>query len=87
MNEDIEFMKKILPEDYTVNIYETKKGKHYLRCISTQGIRLNSHSDSEDEEHWEYILRAIRHHFGMRFLEVYHNVCSFHLDFEVKLND
>ncbi len=33
-------------------------------------------TDAEDEEHWEYIFKAIKQHFGKRFQEVYHTLVS-----------
>jgi hypothetical protein len=42
-------------------------------------------TDQEDEEMWEYIMKAIKQHFGPRFSEVFHNTCFCHVDFTVYL--
>jgi mannose-6-phosphate isomerase-like protein (cupin superfamily) len=91
MKEDIQFVKNILPNHYSVQ--ESKK-KGSIHCKSEIGIRhspyLNESSgnmvtDHEDEEHWAYILGAIKQHFNGRFQEVYHNTCFCHVDFTIYL--
>lgn len=88
---DIQFMQKILPSHYIVQ--ESKK-RGSIHCKSLVGIKLppyrnkstgNLVNDSEDEEMWGYIMKAMRQHFGARFQEVYHNTCFCHVDFTVYL--
>jgi hypothetical protein len=81
---DIEFVKKILPDSYTVK-ESNKPGS--IHCVSKTGI-INKNilfDDVEDEDHWEYIFKAIKQHFGERFQEVYHNVCFLHKNFTIYL--
>jgi hypothetical protein len=97
MIEDIEFVKKILPEHYTV---QESKRKGSVHCKSEIGIRKSPYTvypykeqperavtvtDAEDDEHWEYIFQAIKQHFGERFQEVFHNTCFCHVDFTIYL--
>jgi hypothetical protein len=87
---DIDFLKKILPAHYVVQ-ESNKRGS--VHCKSKVGIRLypyknksgNMITDQEDEEMWEYIMKAIKQHFGPRFSEVFHNTCFCHVDFTVYL--
>jgi hypothetical protein len=66
---DIEFMKKILPNDYVCEARES--GVH---CYSEIGIK-DTFSSKEIEEgkndHWELIEKAIIQKFGDRFMEIY----------------
>lgn len=82
IQQDIQFMKGILPNHYTVQ--ESKKSGS-VHCKSSIGIRKGI--DAEDDEHWGYIMDAIRTEFGGRLQEVYHNTCSNHVDFTVYLNN
>lgn len=78
---DIDFVVKILPSHYVVK--ESKKVGS-IHCESPKGIRLSGR-DIEDEEMWNYIIKAIKQHFGERFQEVFHNVCFLHTDFTIYL--
>lgn len=80
IQQDVEFMKKILPDHYEVRESKTPGSVH---CKSRNGIRIGI--DGEDDEHWEYIVKGIKQNFGKRFQEVYHNTCSNHIDFTVYL--
>lgn len=80
LNDDIGFVKTILPSHYTV---KESKSKGSIHCVSSEGIKQGI--DSEDDEHWSYIMMAIRKRFGERFSEVYHNVCFCHCDFTIYL--
>jgi hypothetical protein len=91
INADIFFVKSILPESYTVQ--ESKK-KGSIHCKSSIGIRKSPYlnqstgtvvKDAEDDEHWDYIFKAIVNHFGKRFQEIYHNTCFCHVDFTIYL--
>lgn len=73
---DLDFVKRILPDHY--NLLENER---WIRCRSTTGI---SHKlDSDDDEHWEYIVKAIEQHFGERLQEIYHNTNYCHVDFVI----
>lgn len=79
LTEEAEFMEKILPEHYTITAREK-----YVQCTSPTGIRKNIFGyDEEDDEHWDFILNAIRQKYGARFQEVYHNTCTYHVNFSV----
>lgn len=80
MKNEIAFVKSVLPEHYDVQ--ESKKSGS-IHCVSDIGIRKGI--DAEDDEHWEYIFKAIKNHFGKGFQEVYHNVCFCHTDFTIYL--
>lgn len=88
---DIKFMQGILPSHYVVQ-ESSKRGS--VHCKSSIGIKLppyknastgNWVNDAEDEEMWDYIIKAIKQHFGKRFQEVFHNTCFCHVDFTVYL--
>jgi hypothetical protein len=81
IQEDIDFVKKLLPNHYTV---KESKNVGSIHCSSPFGIRKGI--DAEDDEHWEYIIQGISKHFGSRFSEVFHNVCFCHTDFTIYLN-
>lgn len=78
MKTDIEFITSILPSSYTVK--ETDGG---VNCFSREGIKYNK--DADDDEHWSYIVKALKQHFGVRFKEIFHQVCSNHQQFTVYL--
>jgi hypothetical protein len=80
INQDIQFVKSVLPSHYEVNESKTKGS---IRCISCIGIKKNQ--DDEDDEQWEYTMKAIKNHFGNRLQEVDHNTCTFHVDFTIYL--
>lgn len=79
---DINFVKSILPDHYEVK--ESKKAGS-VHCKSSVGIRKGI--DSEDEEHWSYIMKALQNRFGERLQEVYHNTCFCHVDFTIYLKN
>lgn len=77
MNEkDVEFMGRILPDDYTCEI--RKDGVH---CFSDKGIA----DDQGYDDHWDLIINAIRQHFTERFCEVFHQTSTYHRKFTVFL--
>jgi hypothetical protein len=80
MEEEINYVKSILPSHYQV---KESKSKDSIHCSSTIGIKEGV--DGEDDEHWFYILSAIRQKFKERFLEVDHNTCFCHVDFTIYL--
>jgi hypothetical protein len=70
---DIHFLHELLPQ------YAMKNNPVYgMNCVSKTGI-----SDAKDE--WLPVFQAIKKHFGSRFLEVNHTVCSDHLNFTIYL--
>lgn len=81
IEQDIEFMRSILPDTYTVTETSTTKGS--IHCVSSTGIF--KHIDAEDNEHWEYVFKAIQNYFKERFSEVYHITCFNHVNFIVYL--
>jgi len=98
LEQDIAFVKSILPEHYGV---KESKRKGSIHCKSEIGIRKSPYTvypytqepdravyvtDAEDDEHWSYIFQAIKQHFGDRFLEVFHNTCFCHVDFTIYLS-
>lgn len=82
LNDDIVFVKRLLPSHYSVT-ESNKKGS--IHCKSSIGIRLSLSSDKEDDEMWSYIVRAIKQKFGERFSEIFHNTCFCHVDFTIYL--
>ena len=79
---DIQRVKAILPEHYEV---KESKLPNSIHCVSKIGIK--NGIDAEDDEHWSYIMRAFKNHFGNRFKEVFHNVCFCHTDFTIHLSE
>lgn len=87
---DIEFLKRLLPFHYEIK--ESKKIGS-VHCKSAIGIVQSPYvassgiliTDAEDEKQWAYIFSRIETHFGNRFQEVFHNTCSNHIDFTVYL--
>jgi hypothetical protein len=80
IEKDIQYIKSILPTHYTV---EESKQPGNVHCYSSKGIC--HHIDADDEEHWEYIYRALKAHFEQRFQEVFLNVCHCYKDFTIYL--
>lgn len=77
---DIEFIKSILPTHYNV---EPSNYPDAINCKSVVGIMQDG--DADDEEHWFFIKSAIQNHYGERFAEIYHNTCMHHKDFTIYL--
>lgn len=80
VQKDIQAMQSILPSHYKVN--ESKR-KGSIHCKSKVGLRENI--DADDEEHWGYVLKAIKSRFAERFIEISHNVNFCYTDFTVFL--
>lgn len=78
----IEFVKSILPDHYQV---EEGVKENSIRCRSRVG--LSERVDADDEEHWSYVLAAIKNHFGNLFQEIFHVTCSRHQHFIIYYND
>jgi hypothetical protein len=79
---DIEFVEKVLPDHYRVS-ESNRKGS--IHCQSAIGIRHKI--DADDDEHWEYIVNAIKNYFGDRFMEIDHNTNFCHVDFTIHLRE
>lgn len=67
----ISYVTQILPNHYIVT-ESIKKGD--INCKSKIGI--------DDDEQWEYFIKAIKHRFK-DFSEIFHNVCTNHIDFTI----
>lgn len=79
--QDIAFLRSILPDHYTVQ--PSKEGNTHVHCVSPKGLRIPP--DGDDDEAWHYTMMAIRRHFGTRLYEVYHHTCSYYQNFTVYL--
>ena len=77
---DIQRVKAILPDHYEV---KESKASNAIHCKSKIGIKKNI--DSEDDEHWHYVMQAFKKYFGSRFIELSHNVNFCHTDFTIYL--
>lgn len=77
----IGFIKRLLPDHYQVS--KLPESPNAFRCVSKIGIKKNG--EQEDEEHWSYIMQALKSRFGSELSEVYHNVCFAHKDFIIYL--
>lgn len=77
MLEETKWMKKLLPEDYTCEPREN--GVH---CYSNKGIA----DDKGYCDHWDLIVKAIKQKFGDRFMEIFHQTCTYHTKFTVYIN-
>lgn len=91
IKKDIQFIQSILPAHY--DIKESKRSGS-IHCVSTIGIRGTAVrskttgkiiNDAEDDEHWDYIGRAMEKYFGNRLLEIDHHVNFCHTDFTIYL--
>jgi hypothetical protein len=54
-----------------------------LNCVSAVGVLHKI--DADDDEHWEYIVKAIQNHFGDRFMEIDHVTNFGHQNFTIYL--
>ena len=64
---------------------QDESGK-YLANGQSAKSGLNKSIQDSDSEHWNYIMQAIRHKFGSRFLEVFHQISTSHSKFTVYLS-
>ncbi len=80
LEKDLEFVRSILPKSYTVKL-SNHSGS--INCESKVGILHKK--DADDDEHWEYITKAIKNHFGNRFLEIDHITSFGHRNFTIYL--
>lgn len=72
-DEDIKFVRTVLPHHYDVSAAPDKKG---ITCKSKTEAGI-----SERNGDWEIIFKAFKKYFGTRFSEVFHYTCSNHLRF------
>jgi hypothetical protein len=70
IQDDIDFVRSILPDHYEVK--ESKKAGS-IHCKSPIGIEGDA------------FIYKVADHFGERFQEVYHNTCFRHVDFTIYL--
>lgn len=77
INEDIQFVKGLLPHHYTVK----SNGANTIRCKSNIGI------DENDEKAWRHFKIELLKYFQGTFSEINHTVCSNHSDFHIYLKD
>lgn len=70
---DVEYVKSLMPSHYN------------CEAGAANGIRCKSGVGIDDDERWGYTMLALRSHFSDRLSEVYHMVCTNHLDFIVYL--
>lgn len=77
LQDDLNYVKSILPSHYTVK--ESKK-KYSVHCTSSIGMQ-----DYGEEKEWKQFFNKLKEHFGSRFQEVFHNVCTNHSDFTIYL--
>ncbi|MBA7535887.1 hypothetical protein ES705_28146 [subsurface metagenome] len=71
---DLQFMQDLLP-----NHYICEQRKNGIHCHSPIGI------DENDPKQWDTTFKAIKQHFGGRFLEVFSQTCTNHVKFTVFL--
>lgn len=76
IEKDVLFLKELLPTHYEV---VPKKHPTRVSCKSKQGIPV--------EADFNRIFESMKFHFLERFMEVDHNVCTNHVDFNVYLRD
>ena len=74
MKKETEWMKGLLPADYVCEPRDN--GVH---CYSTEGIA----DDKGLCDHWDLICKAIKQKFGDRFMEIFHQTCTYHKKFTV----
>lgn len=79
IDQDVLFVKQILPDHYDV---KESKRKGSIHCKSPVGI-----SDTPPEAVWNHIFGTIKRFFGDRFQEVFHNTCTNHVDFTIYLKN
>lgn len=79
---DMNYIRSILPTHY---IIRPSKHKGSVNCISDIGIRHKI--DADDDEHWEYFVKAVQKHFGDRFMEIDHITNFCHTNFTVYLKN
>jgi len=82
LEKDIKFIKEILPSHYEVK--ESKETGN-IHCKSKIGIRHKI--DADDDEHWDYIVKAMEQYFDGRLSEIFHNTNFCHVDFTIYLRE
>lgn len=90
IEQDIEFVKSILPNHYTV---QESKNKGSIHCKSDIGFIKPPYednggrliTDAENEIAWASFKATCRAYFDGRLQEFYHNTCFAHVDFTIYL--
>lgn len=90
MEQELEFVKSLLPSHYKV---EESKKLGSIHCVSPIGLRKLPYlskngrliGDDEDDDAFDRFFKSLKVHFTDRFQEVYHNTCFCHVDFTIYL--
>lgn len=90
IEDDIDFVKSILPKNYAVQ--ESKK-KGSIHCKSDTGFVKPPYedeggrliTDAENTIAWTSFKAMLRAYFENRLQEIYHNTCFCHTDFTIYL--
>jgi hypothetical protein len=77
---DFDFFRKVMPNYFVVNKVSFIGKPETFRCRSNVGI-------DDNDEQWEFLMKAFRQRWGERFIEVNHTVCNNHTDFTIYLKD
>lgn len=64
---------------YIFSNYEVKESK------KAGSIHLKSTTGIQNEKLWDNLFIVIKNYFGDRFQEVFHNTCTYHVDFTIYL--
>ena len=84
MKAETEWIKSILPDHYTCESREN--GVH---CHSSIGINddhmIGDDYNPETDDQFGLIVKAIEQKYGDRFMEIYHQTCTYHSKFTVYL--
>lgn len=81
LQQDIDFVKSILPEHYQV---KESAHKGSIHCKSREGLRFGNEAD--DDEHWGYVYGAIKNYFGDNLNELDFNTNAFYQDFTIYIS-
>ena len=73
MLRESKIISNILPDHYTV----TPKNNR-VHCKSVIGIK--------NDNDWDKFFTSLKQNFGERFKEVFHNTCTYHVDFSVYID-
>jgi len=81
--EDLVNVQQHLPDHYELKMGTTtnqEKKSMWIRCMSRTGIQKDG---NDDNEAWEKFFQSMKNYFGDRFIEIYHNTCTWHVDFVI----
>jgi len=71
---DLQFMQDLLPDHYTCEPRDNG-----IHCHSQIGIA----DDKGKCDHFDLIYKAIKQRFNKRFMEIFHQTCTYHKKFTV----